>query len=300
MSLEHGELLAGYFKPDALDSAQLAKLDSNALWAWIILCLQANPRCGIFEPNLQLWSMRSRVPVDDLPRCLNLYEERGWIERDNDYIWLVNYTKIQGKQQQWLDAARREVLEMQSCTTLAARWLEYYSDIKPISNRYQFTEQDSTGQKQNSTEQVRAAAAPQTLIQLESTLTPDALSAWLEMKQEMQRHRKSQMREDTPRKLLAEWLISAQRYGFDGEQIAYAIRQCSRAATPAENERYFRKCALSYVPDPVAEERYYTGPAKPAEPTPHAMRWKVGEDVFVCGVYAGTFNGSEVVHDGRE
>lgn len=321
MSLEHGELLAGYFKPDALDSAQLAKLDSNALWAWIILCLQANPRCGIFEPNLQLWAMRSRVPADDLPRCLDLYAARGWIERDGDYIWLINYTKIQGKQQQWLDAARREVLELQSCTPLAERWLQYYSDIKPISKQDRFTVQDSTGQLQNRTDStsvgaIRAARAVgasakakakelKPLAEIEAGIPDRWRQAWHGWKDGclIPSNRSGSMAESRIAAVLDHLFWAQREYGLSDAAMSHGLLEATTRDKP--NGNYVISCANSYTPpDMVAppQERYYTGPPSPPVDTRNLVQiqaerlgWQIGKPVMVDGVSMGIFNGEEIV-----
>ncbi len=125
--------MAGYFNPDALDDPEvMGELTDHAHRAWIVLCLERHPRCGIFRPNLRLWAARCRTPLDELPACLDAFERLGWIKRDGDLIWIVNYTKHQSKQKEWRLAARDEALALIGTTSLAEMWLEAYPDIDAI------------------------------------------------------------------------------------------------------------------------------------------------------------------------
>jgi hypothetical protein len=125
--------MAGYFRPKSLDDPELAALSDTAAVAWVFLCLEELPRCGIVQPNPRRWSAHSRVPLAEYPACLDAWESLGWIWRDGKYLWIVNYTAHQSKQLQWLGAAKDEALRLISVTKLAQDWLDRYGDIKAIS-----------------------------------------------------------------------------------------------------------------------------------------------------------------------
>lgn len=128
--------MAGYFNPDGLDDPEVCDLSDDEHRAWVIFCLERHPRCGIFKPNLRLWCSRSRTPLENLPACMDAYEKLGWIKRDPEkgYVWIINYTRHQSKQADWLAKAREEAETLISDTFLAQDWLDFYSHIKTKSH----------------------------------------------------------------------------------------------------------------------------------------------------------------------
>lgn len=125
--------MAGFFKPEALDDPDVCNLSDNAHRLWLVLCVQPNPRCGIFKPNWRVLSARSRTPFEAMPDCLAEFVALGWVKVDeaSGYIWIVNYTKHQSKQKFWLAGAFEEVKGLAGKTMLADEFLSHYADSKP-------------------------------------------------------------------------------------------------------------------------------------------------------------------------
>jgi hypothetical protein len=210
-----GEHVAGYFSPDALDDPEICDLTDDAHRAWIVLCIQRNPRCGIFKLNSRLLSARCRTPMDRLPACLDDNERLNWIRRDHSsgYLWIINYTRHQSKQAEWLSKARQEAEKLKSVTYLGQYWIDYYSDIKsksdlislaispPISPPSDRTDslQDRTGQPVEPLQPAKRGsrdAAAETyakrkaldeqactdLIEIEKRLPDDMIPPWVDCK----------------------------------------------------------------------------------------------------------------------
>lgn len=135
--------MSGLINFSVYDDSDLAELDDHYFWLWIVMITQNCPRCGIFKPNKRLLALRSRCPVEKVEAGLDELEKIGMIVQDkaSGYVWIRNYIKHQSKQAQWRAAAMQELASHKHAPDLAAKALEYYSDINPdvrmISSRKQ-------------------------------------------------------------------------------------------------------------------------------------------------------------------
>lgn len=99
-------------------------------------------------------------------------------------------------------------------------------------------------------------AAKPLLAELEAQLSPEVLPTWSLLKQAMQQKRSRAMSENIPAALLADLLESISKHSLSDAQAVYGLKACMKAENgPAENERYFRKAALGYKPEPEYNPR---------------------------------------------
>ena len=93
-----------------------------------LVCHETTPRTGIIKISYHRLKDFSKGELDrsSIGKTLELFERNGWIKRDGKYLWIINFIRIQGNSQNWVDGALKDVRDLIQHTPLAEECLEYY------------------------------------------------------------------------------------------------------------------------------------------------------------------------------
>ena len=107
------------------------ELEAGPSLLWLNLIGNDNtPRCGIIKISYHLFRDYSKNLLDNagIDDALAQFEQHGWLKRDGDFIWIINFIKIQGNSSFWTKGALKQAQALARYTNLATECLEYYAE----------------------------------------------------------------------------------------------------------------------------------------------------------------------------